>query len=255
MIHLDGVAPSSELRQQLVDEDKPVILNFSRGKDSIAAWVAMLESGMKPHNIVPIHLSSIPNLRFVKESLAHYEKVFDTKIVDLPSYGIWNNLGRYMYQPPTRASLLAHTEFARYPRLEWDALIREEYGQEDTWIVDGVRSADSPQRRMNFMRAGTARKDSQRRMSIVWDWQIAEVRAAMQRYGIDPHHPSPEYHWLGRSFDAIRHDTILGPKKLHKNDGQPEGMYRDYPDDVETIMQWFPFLRLDFMRAEMMNNA
>jgi hypothetical protein len=40
-ITIDGITPSDQIRGQIAAEGKPVLLGFSRGKDSLASWLAM----------------------------------------------------------------------------------------------------------------------------------------------------------------------------------------------------------------------
>ena len=54
------------------------LLGFSRGKDSIAAWLYLRGFFSE---VIPFHCSSIPHLSFVDESLDYYEDVFKTKII------------------------------------------------------------------------------------------------------------------------------------------------------------------------------
>lgn len=46
------------------------LLAFSRGKDSIAAWLELGESGLFPE-IVPFHLDGCPGMSFVEGSLRY----------------------------------------------------------------------------------------------------------------------------------------------------------------------------------------
>ena len=62
VVSIPDVTPSAQLRAQLAGET--VILAFSRGKDSLAAWLALREAGV---NVVPYHMYLIPELRFVDE--------------------------------------------------------------------------------------------------------------------------------------------------------------------------------------------
>jgi hypothetical protein len=69
VITIDGLPPSEQLLTELAAEGNPVLLGFSRGKDSLAAWLAMREHGI---DVVPYHLYSIPGLRFVDDSIAFF---------------------------------------------------------------------------------------------------------------------------------------------------------------------------------------
>lgn len=61
--------------------DSTVLLSFSAGKDAIATWVALRESGFS--RILPFYLYLVPELQFVEESLQYFERVFRTPILGL----------------------------------------------------------------------------------------------------------------------------------------------------------------------------
>jgi hypothetical protein len=69
----------------------------------------------------------------------------------------------------------------------------------DAWNADGVRATDNPMRRMAMSTHGPIRQDS-RKVSVIWDWQIADVRAAIKRHACPL---PPDYEWFGRSFDGL----------------------------------------------------
>jgi hypothetical protein len=79
---LPGIPQSAEVIARLRAEDRPVLLSFSRGKDSIAAWIALRDAGI---DVRPFYLYAIPGLlSFEAESLAYFEDVFDTPIPVYP---------------------------------------------------------------------------------------------------------------------------------------------------------------------------
>jgi predicted PP-loop superfamily ATPase len=47
---IEGQPTSAEVRASLAGEGRPVLLAFSRGKDSIAAWLALRDAGV---DVVP----------------------------------------------------------------------------------------------------------------------------------------------------------------------------------------------------------
>jgi hypothetical protein len=73
-----------------------VLLSFSRGKDSLAAWLHLREH----FRIIPYHLEWIPGLSFVESSLAYYEDVFQTHIIRLPHPLFYQYLRDYAWQTP-----------------------------------------------------------------------------------------------------------------------------------------------------------
>ncbi|KZM68146.1 hypothetical protein [Nocardia terpenica] len=235
MITIPGMPSSTEMLETLAAADHPVILNFSRGKDSVALWFELEAHGI---DVIPIHKSIVPGLKFVRDDLDRYEQRFDTRIIDLPADAFWRMLDAFVFQPPDRCAIIEAANLWVPTREEWDILMREEYATPGTWIADGVRASDSAQRMMAFKRWGPV-KNRTRRQSPIWDWTTKEVWARIKREGWLM---GPDYQMFGRSLDGIRYD-YLGP-------------IRDfYPDDYETILRWFPLAELEIFRAEVMNAA
>ena len=231
MITIEGVPPSTELLGQLADEGKTVILNFSRGKDSIATWIALRDHGI---DVLPIHKSCPPGLKFVDESIDYFEQHFQTHIVNIPSYGFYRMLHGYMYQPPQRCAIIEGTSLEVLGRDDFDVFMRYEFmnDDQDTWIVDGVRASDSATRRLAIKMHGPV-KTERRRMSPIWDYQKADVMGLLEREKVKL---PKEYEWIGRSFDAIRWDTMIHIAK-------------HAPEDYETIKYWFPLIDVGLMKG------
>ena len=72
---------SLAVREKLAADGRPVLLAFSCGKDSIAAWLAMRDMGIE---VVPAYLYYVPGLRFVDEELDYFEQKFQTRIKRYP---------------------------------------------------------------------------------------------------------------------------------------------------------------------------
>ena len=72
-------------------------LGFSRGKDSIAAWLQLRKFFTR---IIPFHCASVPHLGFVDASLDYYERVFQTKILRYMDGACLEALGTLYWQPP-----------------------------------------------------------------------------------------------------------------------------------------------------------
>lgn len=229
-IVIDGVTPSEQLRRQLAAEGKPVMLAFSRGKDSIAAWLALREAGVE---VIPYHLHLIPGLDFVAESLAYFETVFGTKILDLPHPSLYRWLAHAMFQPPERVRTLEAARIAVPSYQDIERQIRDQLQlPADTWVCDGVRAADSPNRRTSLLKHGPV-NTSRLTQKVVWDWRKAHVYGAIREHGIKL---PVEYEWFGRSFDGVDM-RFLGPIREHA------------PADYALILAWFPLADLEFDRA------
>jgi hypothetical protein len=227
VITIPGVPPSADLRAQYAGQ--PMLLSFSRGKDSIAAWLAMREAGIE---VIPFHLYRVPDVAFVEESIAYFEDWFDTRILQLPHPALWRQLRALTYQPPERCAVIEAADLAPISYDEVDAAVREHYRLPgDTLVADGVRAADNPNRRTAVIKSG-ALNTARRKIRIIWDWRKHHVYDAITAAGIQL---PVDYQWFGRSFDGLDH-RFLGPLAEHA------------PDDLAQVLAWFPLADLDAFR-------
>ncbi|MFC0434555.1 phosphoadenosine phosphosulfate reductase [Kutzneria buriramensis] len=215
----------------MAQEGNPVLLAFSRGKDSIAAWLALREYGIE---VVPYHLYSIPGLKFVDESLKAFEDFFDTKIIDLPHPSLYRWLTSYVFTPPERWPIIQASGITEPTYEEVADGIRADYDLAGAWNIDGVRAADSPMRRMAMSTHGPVREHT-RKMSVIWDWQIADIRQCLKRHAVQL---PIDYEWFGRSFDGIDYRFL-------------EPVRSNAPDDYARIVSWFPLVELEFFRRDL----
>ncbi|QXN74381.1 PAPS reductase-like domain protein [Gordonia phage ObLaDi] len=230
MITIDGVPSGAELFDGLEKAGKPVILNFSRGKDSVAVWIELQKRNIET---VAIHKSTVPGLKFITEDLKRFEEYFGQEIIDLPADGFYRRLANNVWQTPERCAILEAANLPNPTREEWDNMMRTHYAEPDTWILDGVRATDSATRRMAIQMHGAV-KERTRRMSPIWDYGIADVRQAIADAGIEL---GIDYEWYGRSIDGISYDYAI--------------KIRDHaPEDYELLKFWFPLIDLELMRYE-----
>lgn len=226
---IKGQPTSKEVLQRLADLHEPVALSFSCGKDSIAAWLAMREYDIE---IVPVYFWLVPDLKFVDEELAYFEDFFGTHIYRYPNPSFYRLISNLVHQTPER---LRAIEAANLPipdcQQEWDIIMDELGLPRKTWKADGVRAADSLNRRSSFVRHGVM-KESNRKVSPIADWLKAEVMGIIDRYGVKL---PIDYEIFGRSFDGIDYRFI-------------EPMREHLPDDFERIVEWFPFCVTDLIR-------
>jgi hypothetical protein len=233
-IVIDGAMPSAEVRAELAQRGAPVLLAFSRGKDSLAAWLALRDAGV---DVRPFHLYLVPGLEFVEESLAECERFFGREIVQLPHPSLYRWLNTLMFQPPERIRVLEAAQLPEPDYTDISRLLCERVFDLDparTYTADGVRAADSPNRRTAMKGRGPWR-ESVRKVSPVWDWRIRHVRDALAQHRC----PLPvEYEWFGRSFDGLDR-RFLAPIKKHR------------PRDYARILDWFPLADLELFRAQL----
>ena len=81
--HIKGQPTSEEVIARLREEGRPVLLSFSCGKDSIAAWIALEEGGVE---VAPVYMYCVPpgTLSLVEDDLAYFERAFGARIRRYP---------------------------------------------------------------------------------------------------------------------------------------------------------------------------
>lgn len=226
-------APSEDIIAEVREQFGPkTLLAFSRGKDAIAAYVALRGSRLFD-DIVPYHLYLVPGLEFVEESLAYYEGVFGRKIHNLPHPSFYKQLNRFLFQTPARASTIAAANLPEFSYVDVVNLVGKAEGVVDPMAASGVRAADSPMRRIALMTHG-AISSRQRNYYPVWDWGIDRLVAAIKSSGIAL---PVDYELFGRSFDGIDLRFMLPLKKRR-------------PADYRKVVEWFPLVELEIWRYE-----
>lgn len=224
--------PSRTVRAELAEQGRPVLLAFSRGKDSIAAWLACRDSGIP---VVPYHWEGVPGLSFVRESLDYFEDYFGTRIATYPHPAFYRRLKNRVFQPPERWEVIEALDFPTPSIRQWEDRIRTDLGlPPDSWCVDGARAADTLARRTALTKLGYLRGTTMK-ASLIGDWRKHEVYATIERHGVEL---PIDYGIWGRSFDGIGYD-YLAPLKRH------------LPDDFERVLDWFPLADLELMRRDL----
>ncbi|RTE47904.1 phosphoadenosine phosphosulfate reductase [Actinobaculum sp. 352] len=236
---IKGQPTSAEIIAQLKAENRPVCVSMSLGKDAIACELALAEAGVET---VLAYMYPVPPdregrlLDFLEDDIAMLEDKLGKRIHRYPHPFIFRALNNFVFQPPERLALI---EAAQFPTPDYETLwylIRQDLGlEEDTWIADGVRAADSIVRRASFVRHGVM-KPATRKVSPIADYLKAEVLDIINRHGISL---PVDYEWFGRSFDGLDY-RFLGPLREHA------------PADYQRVLDWFPLAELEIFRHNMM---
>ncbi|GAA1482346.1 hypothetical protein GCM10009624_27860 [Gordonia sinesedis] len=251
-ITIEGVKPGAQLLDEIAENGTEVMLNFSRGKDSLTVWLELERRGIRPTAVV--HNSPMPGLKWIADDLKRYEDLFGQHIYNMPTAAFTSLLAGNVDQPPERCAMLEALDLPpKVTSAEWDELMRAAFGTKDSWMLSGERASDSHNRRMAIKSHGPI-SEKGRRIKPIWDFQIGDVRRVLREGGI-PVLPdgtkalngsnvsglpdSLDYRLWGRSFDAIRWDFI---KDL------PEYA----PDDWEMMLRWLPLLRAELKRGEVL---
>ncbi len=226
---IKGQPTSKEVIAKLKALNEPVLLAFSCGKDSIAAWIALEDAGIE---VVPCYLYVVPHMQFVDDSIKYFERVFNKKIYQYPHPSAYEILNSYVSQAPQRIPVIYSASLITFSYEEMWKLIKEDLNlPADTWVADGVRAADSIHRRASFVRYGVM-KERSRKVSPIADWLKAEVMGAINSRGIEL---PVDYEMFGRSFDGIDARFIIPLKER-------------FPEDFKLLLEWFPMLETVFLR-------
>ena len=221
--------PGHEVIQVMQDRTDTVMLAFSCGKDSIAAWLKIKD---KFDRIIPYYMYLIPGLSFVDEALAYYEQVFNCHIMRVPHPSLYRMLNALVFQPPERCRMI---EAAQLPDFDYDTvneLIRKELKlSKDVFVASGVRAADSPQRRSAINQYGPINWN-RRYFYPVWDMRKDELIDLLVHSGVKL---PVDYDLFGRSFDGLDY-RFIAPLREHR------------PKDYATILEWFPLIELELLR-------
>lgn len=223
--------PGPEVIRTIRQETDTVLLSFSCGKDSIAAWLAVRDEF--PH-IVPFYLELIPGLSFVEESLTYFEQWFGCHILRLPHPSLYRMLNNLVWQPPERCAII---EAAHLPNFSYDQLAEQIVLDQElpasTFVLSGVRAVDSPNRMTSMKMHGPI--NWTRRMAYpIWDMNKAGLVASLEAARIAL---PVDYEWFGRSFDGLDYRFLSIIKEQS-------------PEDYQLILDWFPLAELELYRHE-----
>ena len=206
------------------------LLGFSRGKDSIAAWLYLREFF---NEVIPFHCSSIPHLSFVDESLNYYESVFNTKIIRCLSGEITTALSDLIYQPLEDEAEIDELELWSYDNHDIIGLLRAQYGSE-LWCAFGINITDSIDRRI-YVQKNQGRNEERKTFYPCFDWSKKQILKAIDDFGIKL---PGDYKLANRSLAGLPNFRHLCR------------MEEVYPQDMEKIELWFPFIRAQLARNE-----
>jgi predicted phosphoadenosine phosphosulfate sulfurtransferase len=219
-----------EALQYVKSETDTVMLGFSGGKDSVAAWLVLREHFKR---VVPIFHYWIPDLEFVNQGLHYFEKFFSEKIVRLPHPCFAQMIQAGAYQPPDR-----------YPVCEWWNIEKATFREQADWVAEdmklpsrwmavGIRAADSVIRRKVFQARGFVDLNQQKFFPI-GNLKKDDLIHLFRTSGVKL---SPEYSVMGRSFDGLN-SLYLEPVRKY------------FPQDFRKILDWFPLAEAELIRRE-----
>lgn len=206
-----------------------VLLAFSCGKDSLAAWLCCQEAGLK---VIPYYQYDIPGIQFVERSLAYYERHFGCHIIRVLHPVTYGWLRTLVHQPPSRASAIFALDL---PRFNFDDLqdgVRRTVGIPKAWIAVGTKRNDSLMRRMRIKPDGL--NTANRSFHPIAEWRDQDCVNIIARHGLKV---PVDYSLFGRSYDGIDYRFLAQVAKY-------------FPEDFATIKRWFPMIEMELFRAK-----
>ena len=230
MVALSGV----ETIKQVAKMQRRTLLAFSGGKDAVATFLAIREHF---DEVIPYYLYLIPDLEFVNEQLAMYERQFGFKITQLPHPSSHRWLNGMVWQPPQNCAVIEDAELPEFDYTDIQAAMVQKFDlPKDTLVADGVRAADSPMRRIAIQSHGSI-SFNLLKYHPIWDWKKADLVECFKKHNV---RLGSDYKVFGRSFDGLDLRFLL-PIKKH------------YPHDYEKILELIPMADLEIFRWECAN--
>lgn len=228
---LKAIYPSGDdLCRQLAESGEPVLLAFSRGKDSIGVWLKLREHGVNVH---PFHRVTIPGLDWTERDLQYYEEVFEQHIIRLLNPKFYGWLTQGVWQNPLTAAYGYAMDLPKVSDVQQAQYLTECLRlPDDTLVALGLRAADSIQRRLHINKSGPLARypDRNGRVYPVWDWNRSELFGAIERSGVRL--PRVDYTVWGRTLDSVSGSALLQLRPWVKELGLAH--------DWDVIRFWFP---------------
>lgn len=207
------------------------ILGFSRGKDSIAAWLYLRNFFTR---IIPFHVASVPHLRFVDSSLDYYEEFFKTSIIRYMDGDCLKALSCLCFQPIEDESDIDAMELYGYSKHDIIAGIKRELNIPNAWCAFGINATDSIDRRI-YVNKCHGRHDDLKTFYPCYSWTGAQIIDYIKANNVKL---PQDYLLAKRTFAGI-------PNVRHL-----QKMKELMPDDFERIKLMFPFIEARLARNE-----
>jgi hypothetical protein len=204
-------------------------LGFSRGKDSIAAWLYLRRFF---NRIIPFHCASVPRLSFVDESLDYYEQCFETPILRFMDGACTGAINRLVWQPPGAESVIDGMELWEFDKHDIHAALRREMNLPDAWCAFGINMSDSIDRRI-YVQKNQGRNQERMTFYPCFDWTKDMIMQEIKAAGIKL---PKDYLMMARTMAAI-------PSYRHLL--RMEAMF---PGDFRRVELMFPMVRAELAR-------
>lgn len=225
---------SDHICRYVAERTDTILLSFSCGKDSIAAW---LHCKKYFKNIIPFMFYVVPDLKFVEASIKYYENFFGTHIIRLPHPAFLRMLTNSLFQPfGSELYLLEHSNLqeAIYDHITIADCIRKAKNLDmNLPVAVGVRAADSARRQLVVRKNGVI-STNRKTFYPIFDYKKEDVvniiRQANLKLPFD-------YHMFYRSYDGLMYLYV-------------EPIKRYFPEDYERIKEYFPMVEAEIKRVQ-----
>ncbi len=212
-------------------------LGFSRGKDSLCAWLSLKRYFKR---IIPFHSASVPMLRFTEDALRHYEDMMETHILRMVSAEMRLALSRLQYQVPgDDFDEMLEIDDEKFTILDMVEGLRKAYNLPRAWCAFGISQSDSIDRRIYCQKVG-GKNPQNLSFYPCYDWPRAEIVDAVRQSGI---RLSSEYRFTNRTLVGIPSTTMNGILKKH------------YPEDWERFLAIYPLAEAKTLRERYLDRA
>jgi hypothetical protein len=231
-----GAEPAPRASSRLCEEISCLsggtcFLGFSRGKDSIAAWLQLRKYFTR---IIPFHCASVPHLGFVDESLAYYERVFGTEIIRLMDGACIKAVNKLFWQPPgSEEEVIALVEWW-YDKHDQIKALQRDLHLPNAWCAFGINMTDSLDRRIWVEKIG-GKNPQHMTFYPCFDWKKSEIIDAIQAAGI----------LLPKDYLRVNRSMAGLPAYRHM-----AHMREWAPDDYDRVLSMYPMLEAELARQE-----
>lgn len=176
-----------------------VVLSFSCGKDSVAAWLQLKRYFT---HIVPLFMHPLPGISFIDDAVKYYEDFFKTPIKVVWHPETVRMIRNRIFQPPERWQPIEDAGLFDTNKHElYKDVARESFPGFDVYAALGVRQSDTLARHAAVKKHGTWNLNA-RHFFAVYDWDKARMVAEFRKAGV---RLPKDYLLYGRSFDGPSH--------------------------------------------------
>ena len=219
-----------------------IFLSFSRGKDSLCAWLQCKKFFRKIH---VFHCASYPGLKHASAALDYYERAMTdvggepVRIMRLVGEELAMALPRAMYQTFDDIDELAELDTPDFSKIDILEQLRYDFNLPKAWCAFGISMFDSIDRRI-YITKTKGRNKKHQSFYPCFDWPRAEIVRAVRESGVKL---SGEYRWASRTLGGVPSATVNRILRDH------------YPEDWERVQAMYPLAWAKSIRETYLDRA